>query len=1176
MPIPDSEINRAVAPRILAPSSTFAELLGLFAVQEVPEHCFVVVRVGAQAYDVLALNDDDLKRLAAERGTALLPLTLAAVPGFLKPAAPVVQSQIGGTYAIRIKNYRTPRRRLVVLDDSGAVVGVMTTTFMAGDRDLASPANLLSAESVSLPPHLNTRFKGAGVSPSGVLTVNTPVDLLVWVGAPIESEGPQSSRLFTFDFRGVTEPVRFTVRLDADPEVWSIAPEQDELIVEPPGRSARMAQFQVTALRPASEKLHLAVQRDGVTIQHVWLPVVAAEAGMPVAPLIAEQTVAGLPFDAPPPKPATVELVVQPGPEDSRVIVDANLPGGRIHQTYTIPVGREELQNAALRLRAELEKIVRFTDAAGRMVFARALPVDEALARRQYVALADAGEQIWRMLFRRKRASEELHRLAEEVRNLPVGSRFQVVIEDRSFIIPWALLYDRPGDITVDTLDWSGFWGYRFIITVLPPGRYPSPEITDPPADTLLLLNDDPDLMQYTSAQAAAAQSLFRASAHSGQAAITALLRAPESDLLYCYCHGKCASGAREPGRLATESAIFFSGNERLRIADLERREAAPLAGRPLVFLNACEGATQEPFYYDGFMPFFIEQQQARGFIGTEVVAPALLAHDLALRFMQRFAAGDEVGAILLAARRHYLDAYNNILAFNYSLYGHADIRLAVASAPASNVRSEPASASGPENPGHPASQGEPAPQRALPAGDPQGPAAGLTVWALPEIRRRVAALRVEVDERRKAAENNLAGAGVNRSQLRALDVMMDELLERQDRLLQQAEAAASATERASRYAELQREIVGAHGLWRLFRFIFDQRHDEPGRTLLRAADVIAADCYNSMMATAVRWQLLRDEVRPPPLTFFDAEFSALTASRGAEARAFGLALGRYRRLRLPLPVILLPSDQAESLWLYTTLHHEVGHNLDQDLRPPGGRLISEELSRHATSVLDAIRERDWERWMPEIVADAFGVLLGGAGFGYTMAALLLAAPVAERPDPGEHPNTPLRLRLLAELLRRCALPQFDAVAGWIDQALAAVPVPTALHPYLDDVAAVAAMTLDMPLMALGQRPLCQLAPDLAGEATLIEQLACHLLDPQAQPPNAHGYPWRLVPAAAQYAVARLTAPDTEALNEIHTRALAFLNSAVPQSLLLGDDAAGPLSAGRKDFWKRLAAALEF
>lgn len=41
-----------------------------------------------------------------------------------------------------------------------------------------------------------------------------------------------------------------------------------------------------------------------------------------------------------------------------------------------------------------------------------------------------------------------------------------------------------------------------------------------------------------------------------------------------------------------------------------------------------------------------------RGFIGMEVVVSALLVHDLALRFMRQFAAGEEVGAILRDARR--------------------------------------------------------------------------------------------------------------------------------------------------------------------------------------------------------------------------------------------------------------------------------------------------------------------------------------------------------------------------------------------------------------------------------------------------------------------------------------------------------------------------------------------
>lgn len=40
-------------------------------------------------------------------------------------------------------------------------------------------------------------------------------------------------------------------------------------------------------------------------------------------------------------------------------------------------------------------------------------------------------------------------------------------------------------------------------------------------------------------------------------------------------------------------------------------------------------------------MPYFIEEIGARGFIGTEVKAPQLLAHNVALRFIEAFAAGN-------------------------------------------------------------------------------------------------------------------------------------------------------------------------------------------------------------------------------------------------------------------------------------------------------------------------------------------------------------------------------------------------------------------------------------------------------------------------------------------------------------------------------------------------------
>ena len=168
-----------------------------------------------------------------------------------------------------------------------------------------------------------------------------------------------------------------------------------------------------------------------------------------------------------------------------------------------------------------------------------------------------------------------------------------------------------------------------------------------------------------------------------GSANVQQALRTPPATaLVYCYCHGKHESGAapdlkREVTSLAAESALLFGDGQRMRIVDLRQLPAGQLGGHPLVFLNACEGSAQDAFYYDGFMPFFIQQQGARGFIGAEVKAPQLLGHELGLQFLQMFAAGQPVGEILWRLRRYYLKQHNNLLAFNYSLYCPGETRLA-------------------------------------------------------------------------------------------------------------------------------------------------------------------------------------------------------------------------------------------------------------------------------------------------------------------------------------------------------------------------------------------------------------------------------------------------------------------------------------------------------------------
>ena len=715
MPIPLDDLNRALIPRVLTPAITIAELLYLFAEQPEPQRCFAVVRVGRDGYDVLAL--DDLREALESLGESALALALSALRGLLRPAAPVHQDQIGLAAAKKLQ-HATPRRRLVVLDADGAVLGALVAIFMGTSKGLDDPLALieprrpavLAGDEPAPPPapaHLNTEFKGLG--PNQPLQVGRQVSLLVWVGAPSATTLSRSTRPFAFDFAGAESPVAFNVYVEADPEAWEIIAVQPVMIVAPPGITERAAVFRVMARTPGSDKLRISVEcaDTGAAVQHVWLPVVAAgsEAPAALAPAATLRSEIALPLDSPHVARPNVEIAIQPGLESFRISVRADLPDVQIRETYAVPISSQAVQNAALRLRQELRTIVFHQEDSGPQAYfpfadEDTLMVDEVTARRVTVALADAGKQVWNMIFNPPRAPDGLKRLGDDLRRMPESSTFRVILESQDFIIPWALLYDKPGPVNVETLDWNGFWGYRYILDALPPGRYPAPTIKDAPLKLLLLFNDDERLKRFTDAQERFVREELGATQPSiafGDAAIRQALMAPDDvALIYFYCHGDRKSGAetveqpyREAARrargdtspfvaqLADESALCFSPKTLMRLADLRDLPIAALPHRPLIFLNACEGASQEAFYYDGFMPFFIEQQGARGFIGAEVKAPQLLGHDLALAFLRQFAQGRPVGEILWRLRRHYLDTHHTILVFNYSLYCLGEVCLA-------------------------------------------------------------------------------------------------------------------------------------------------------------------------------------------------------------------------------------------------------------------------------------------------------------------------------------------------------------------------------------------------------------------------------------------------------------------------------------------------------------------
>ena len=182
-------------------------------------------------------------------------------------------------------------------------------------------------------------------------------------------------------------------------------------------------------------------------------------------------------------------------------------------------------------------------------------------------------------------------------------------------------------------------------------------------------------------------------------------------------------------------------------------------------------------------------------------------------------------------------------------------------------------------------------------------------------------------------------------------------------------------------------------------------------------------------MNRARDWNLVpEDQFRAPPLVYLEAEMSPSTASRGfaAESLAFrcgGIGICVYR---------FHSYSCLPSMWMLATLHHEVGHNLNQDLKiktslsgPLITRLIKENIPDD--------RQKMWFFWTSEIIADVFGIMLGGAGFAHALSWWLLVLA----PDPrfkelntrDEHPAYYVRVYLIVLMLRVFNIPELNTAA---------------------------------------------------------------------------------------------------------------------------------------------------
>jgi hypothetical protein len=444
---------------------------------------------------------------------------------------------------------------------------------------------------------------------------------------------------------------------------------------------------------------------------------------------------------------------------------------------------------------------------------------------------------------------------------------------------------------------------------------------------------------------------------------------------------------------------------------------------------------------------------------------------------------------------------------------------------------------------------------------------------ATAEIRRRAAEMPREITSWVKQADTNFQGLGIHSSQVAALKVMVEALIERQSAAVNALDPGVPPAQFAELYLDCLDEIAGTQGVWSLFRSALGQRNIRDLGAALDLADLVAADCYQTCQNQANAWGLLKEEeFRAPPLVYLNSEPDVWTVRRGGRVQSLTPQELRYGDSRLPIPVVVLPFDTASSVWTFCVLHHEVGHNIDQDLG-----LVSE-LRQHLVPALEACnppvpqsRSMLWHQWEREILADAFGLLLGGTGFvRYAASFFLTRAPAADYQQlnqKSEHPPHALRVLILASLARGCQLSELTSLADEVSAEATGV-LPAWAGEFRQDIETVVRVTMLQALQSLGNRRVLELVPNLAGDLSRANDLAASLLNEKSPPAVTNPtFPVRLVPAAAQIAFGR---SGTDALlSAIHTQALNF-STRIPRPRKLAG------SYAQSQFFRKLTMDLRF
>lgn len=413
------------------------------------------------------------------------------------------------------------------------------------------------------------------------------------------------------------------------------------------------------------------------------------------------------------------------------------------------------------------------------------------------------------------------------------------------------------------------------------------------------------------------------------------------------------------------------------------------------------------------------------------------------------------------------------------------------------------------------------------------------------ELRRRVEALPAEVEAWRLRALNDV-DTQLHASQLAAISTLMKLQVDQQRVTL--AALVPGAADFENQSDQLVQQIIAAQAIWDFFRDKLELRFSAKFKEILWVADTVAWDCYSRAMAEKpdiVDMSALRE----PPLTYLTADFSPATWARGTRPwDGHNFELGTAT---LPIPVIRLPWDHIENAWELTSLMHEVGHDLEADLklRAP---LVNALQARLQQAAVPQARVARWTKWQAETFCDLVALQLGGPAFADGLAHLIMlpAAQVTTLNAGDPHPNHYVRILMNAAYIRtlepgNAALEaEADRIrATWLE-IYGDQPSPQ-LADYENDFPHVFAALMDTPFDVLKQSTVRELVPYGANSDAKIRAGASYLMTGQAKPQGVRPRHWI---SAARVAVNDAAArPDlANVMNDINERTMAMVRQSAP------------------------------